>query len=97
MSLVKTQELNKLQQSKGKYTMYIQGVHVHVYQSDLGQVQYIKYLCTCTSTHSHGTVKYKYTFSKLCLSTCTMFFCIIQTQFQVQIPPVLYIMFSPEN
>ena len=55
MSLVKTQELNKLQQSKGKYTMYmyIQGVHVHVYQSNLGQVQYIKYLCT--STHSHRT------------------------------------------
>ena len=54
MSLVKTQELNKLQQSKGKYTiMYIQVVHVHVYQSDLGQAQYIKYLCT--STHSHRT------------------------------------------
>ena len=49
-------------------------------------------------TATGRTVKYKYTFSKLCLSTCTMFFfCIIQTQFQVQIPPVLYIMFSPEN
>ena len=49
MSLVKTQELNKLQQSKGKYTMYIQGVHV--YQSDLGQVQYI---CTYVQVQVHN-------------------------------------------
>ena len=73
MSLVKTQELNKIQQSKGKYTMYIQVVHVHVYQSDLGQVQYI---CTYVQvpTATGRTVKYKYTFFKLCLSTCKMFF-----------------------
>ena len=64
---MKTQELNKLQQSTGEYTMYIQFTCIPV---RLGTSTMHLYLSTSTS--AHRTVKDKYMFSKLCLST--MFF-----------------------